>query len=302
MAQWRSEIHGGPDPEELWVTDPGSKAYDEWLARVMDEPWFRALEGMVAWTDIWVGTEEELIEEMRMRAGKAAGNSPDFPASFGRLKLYVDLALDGFFDRNLRVVDHRELDEEELDAYWAPGWGPEAPVLLFRGDAAWRPCYWRTLLRLLRHWHPLPAAVMRLTASREFARYLEPGQPRSRWYNTKDLAKALVKHYPTLVNTPRVLLDLARPEWATMLDPSFWSDREMYLLEPVGLEGHRVFGGQMRRWAPVLKEEARIKVSWERRTSCPVPSPMFRHEPRTYWTIEAPRWEMRDDLFGGSWW
>ena len=302
MVEWRSEIEDGPDREELWATDPGSGAYEEWLGRVMDEPWVRAVEGMVAWTGVWVGTEEELIGEMRMRAGKAAGDSPDFPSSLRRLKRYVNLALDGFFDRKLRVADHRDLDEEELEAYWAPGWGPDAPALLFRGGAAYRPDYWKTMLKLLRHWHPLPAAVLGLTASKGFAKFLEPGGPRSRFYNTEDLAKALIKHYPHFLRIPRPLLDRARPEWVLEGDPMVWWHKE----EPTASVGYDfedtlALGRRMRRWAPVLEEEARIKVTWERRTTVPgLPPEMRLHRPKTYWTIEAPLWEKRDDLFWGG--
>jgi hypothetical protein len=60
-------------------------------------------------------------------------------------------------------------------------------------------------------------------------------------------------------------------------------------------------GRRMRRWAPVLEEEARIRVTWERRTTVPgLPPEMRLHRPKTYWTIEAPLWEKRDDLFRGG--
>jgi hypothetical protein len=63
---WRSAIDEMPDLQYIRAFEPGSTAYAEWLEKVMDEPWVRALEDMVKWTGVWVGTEEAFFEELRM--------------------------------------------------------------------------------------------------------------------------------------------------------------------------------------------------------------------------------------------
>src|SRR5215213_1844696 len=100
--------------------------YEEWLERVMEEPWVHALEDMIKWTGVWVGTEERFFEELRMRAGREVASSPDFPSSVERLELYQSIAIDGFHARRLEFWHWRDSDlsEEDLDDFDAPEWGP----------------------------------------------------------------------------------------------------------------------------------------------------------------------------------
>jgi hypothetical protein len=121
------------------------------------------LEDMVKWTGIWVGTEERFFEELRMRVGREVASSPDFPSSAEQLKLYQSIAIDGFFARPLQFLLHWDLSEEDLDDFDAPGWGPDAPILLFRGDAAHRPNYWQAMCKLLDRRDALALNVLMFT-------------------------------------------------------------------------------------------------------------------------------------------
>src|SRR5215210_6439323 len=104
MTEWRSEIRTGPDYYE--------EGYDAWIQRVMSEPWAQAVENLVKWTRVWVGTEEQLIEELKMRAGKEVGASPDFPQSLAQMEWYWDIALDAFNSKSLGLLDFRKQTEK----------------------------------------------------------------------------------------------------------------------------------------------------------------------------------------------
>jgi hypothetical protein len=207
---WRSMINEMPECDADHPDYPAG--YDQWLEKVMDEPWVRALEGMVKWTGVWIGTEERFFEELRMRVGREVASSPDFPSSAERLELYQSIAIDGFRDLGLEFWRYSDLSEEDLDDFDAPAWGPEAPILLFNGDAARPLDYWSTRVKLLKYWHPVPLAVLGLAASGQFAKSRDFEKVRKRTYTTRELGKALVKHYPDQDNVPKGFADAARPE------------------------------------------------------------------------------------------
>ena len=290
---WKSEIRNGPDRMEAQYSDSVWAEYEEWRERVMREPWVLALEGLVKWAGVWVGTEEELVGELKVRAGREVGRSEDFPSTLEQLITYVHTAEDGFFERKLGVLDFRELTEEDRDDFDVPGWGPEAPVLVSQGDAAYRPNYWTALITLLGYWHPVPVAVLTFTASRGFA------NERVRSYTTEDFAKALRKYYLTMFNVPMVFLDMTRPEGVEGIDPSP-SSLPWYMMDPRGAEDHRAFEGEMRKWAPILREVG-IGLTWERRASPPgVPASFGKgRRTKTWWTVEAPYWKKPDLDFTG---
>ncbi|MDP9437239.1 MAG: hypothetical protein M3P49_00585, partial [Actinomycetota bacterium] len=100
---WKSEIRSGPDPMEAQYSgsDSAWAEYKEWLERVMREPWVHALESLVRWSGLWVGTEGELVRELRARAGREAAASEDFPSSLERLDRYMSIAEDGFHERDI---------------------------------------------------------------------------------------------------------------------------------------------------------------------------------------------------------
>jgi hypothetical protein len=282
---WKSLINTGPDYEE--------EGYVEWLEQVMQEPWVLALEDLVKWEGVWAGTEEQLIQELRRRVGKEIKESEDFPSTFERVLEYQDYAGDGFLLADLGVYDYRELSEEDLDDFDVPGWGPDAPVLVKAGDAHLRPDFWDVQFKLLKYWHPFPVGILMFTDSKWF--------PKGRTWcgTTKELSEKLLRHYPTYRNIPWLQLYKARPEgtedWFPW--PGFATDEEMdAMVMRAGSDGFLTFSTMMKKWAPILKEEARIKISWERRRSSPwFPETNDTDEPlRLYWTIEAPRWYKPD--------
>src|SRR5215203_5221951 len=150
MMTWRSAINDCPKIDDDHCDgDQYYDQYDEWLEKVMAEPWVAALEHLIKWTRLWVGTEQQLLEEIKMRVGKAVSGSPDFPSSYDQLDEYVRTAIEGFQMKRLEVMHYRELDEEDLEDFDVPGWGPEAPIVVFEGDAAHRPEYWAAMCKLL---------------------------------------------------------------------------------------------------------------------------------------------------------
>ncbi len=290
---WKSEILSGPDPMEAPFPDSDfdPAEYEEWLERVMREPWVHALVGLVRWSGLWVGAEEALMLELKARAGREAAASEDFPSSLERLDRYMSIAEDGFHERDIGLLDYQELSEEDRDDFDVPGWGPDAPVLVCQGDAPYRPNFWVALRELLKYWHPVPVAVLTLTASREFAK------ERRRSYTTENFARALRKHLLVMFNVPMVFLDMTRPEGFKGIDPVMGEERE-HMMDPRGLDGHRVFHAQMRKWAPILREWG-IVITREKR---PVPPGITmggdeERPAKTWWTVEAPRWKKPDLKF-----
>jgi hypothetical protein len=284
---WRSGINEMPECDADHPDYPAG--YDKWLQKVMDEPWVHALEDMVKWTGVWVGTEEAFFRELRMRVGREVASSPDFPSSAERLKLYQSIATDGFHARRLEFWHWRlsDLCEEDLDDFNTPGWGPDAPVLLFRDDTARRPNYWQAMCRRLARKDALALAVLMFTGK---DRHFKKSR---RWTGTTaELLKKLQKHDPAgLDGVPVPIANCFRPREEhryavyTLFDTS-------PPIDPSSREDYITFHRQMRRCAGVL-EEWRIKVSKQRHTYSYTPSDGGRVEQRstTYWTVEAPRWE-----------
>jgi hypothetical protein len=298
---WISAINDCPKfDDDHYDEDQYYDQYDEWLEKVMVEPWVAALEDLIKWTRLWVGTEEQLIGELKMRAGKEVSASPDFPSSYEQLDEYIRTAIEGFQMKYLEVMHYRELTEEDLEDFDVPEWGPEAPIVVFQGDVAYPLDYWNTHVKLLEYWHPLPLAILRLAASRDFAKYVLPGQPRKRIYTTRELAKALRKHYPHYGTVPKGFADRARPEGVEDPLPNFKTWEEYSAMrEPYDREEHIFFHKQMRKWAPILEEVARIKISSQKHSRFPgLPESKDTDRPaKTFWTIQAPRYADRD-VFG----
>jgi hypothetical protein len=291
---WRSAINDYPKfDEDLYVDeDQYNDQYYEWLEKVMAEPWVQALEHLIRWTKLWVGTEEQLIEEIKIRVGKEVSASPDFPSSYDQLDEYIRTAIEGFQMKDLEVMHYRELDEEDLEDFDVPGWGPEAPIVVFEGDAARRPEYWEVMCRFLTYEQALPLAVLIFTAEDKHFRKWRM------WTGTiKQLIKKLKRHLPHVGPVP---YRLARHFW-TRDDGSYdyWFMERSFNFEPIVNEDYLGVSKLMRTWSSIL-EEARIKVSWEKRTiSARSPeTDKINQKHRTYWTIEAPRWYKPDDMFG----
>jgi hypothetical protein len=282
MTTWKSEIMTGPDMYE--------EGYREWLEKVMDEPWARAVEDMVRWTGIWVGTEEELIAELKMRVGSEVAASPDFPSSLEILDWYFGIALDGFFLKSIGILDFRKLTEEDLEAFDVPGWGPEAPVIVYQGGAAHRPDYWGAMIRLLSYGDALPLAVLIFTGEDRTFR-----DSRKWTGTTTQLIDKLIQNTPELGPVPFYIAnDFRPPEKHRFYHIVDYDPPD--LLDPITREDYVLFHKRMRSWAKVLKEE-KIGVSWERRDTLPGTNIKIDGPPKTYWTIEAPNWK-KPDLLG----
>src|SRR4051812_41184269 len=91
-------------------TDPleGEEGYTQWLDEVMREPWVEALWDLVQADGVWVGTEEQLIQELKLRVGREVAESEDFPSSLERLIDYQGYAIDGFLSSGLGIFDYRQ--------------------------------------------------------------------------------------------------------------------------------------------------------------------------------------------------
>jgi hypothetical protein len=293
VTTWRSVIDEMPeyDPDHPFYP----VGYEEWLETVMAEPWVRALEDMVRWTGVWLGTEERFFEELGTRVGREVASSPDFPSNTEQLKMYQSIAIDGFFARRLEFWSwhHSDLSEEDLDDFDAPGWGPSSPMLLFRDDAGRRPNYWQAMCRLLARREALALAILMFTG--KDGRFKKS----RRWTGTTaELLKKLVKYSPNgLDGPPMFFANCFRPREEQGLEPYYPYDPPD-LLDPSRREDYITLHRQMRRCAHVLREW-RIKVSKQKHTYRYTPRETGRAEQRskTYWTIEAPRWK-KPDLIG----
>jgi hypothetical protein len=252
MTTWKSVIYEAPDQEELRDSDPTSTAYPDWVYEVMEEPWVRGLEDLVKWTGVWFGSEERLFEELKMRAGKEVSASPDFPSSLEQLNEYIDIAIDGFCMKNLKFLDYRETSEEDREDFDVPGWGPEAPLLVWVGDAAERPDYWKAMYDLLCYRHPLPVNILVFTdRARDFRKW-------RRWRGTTtELVEKLSKYTPlTIRNVPIFMANLFRPEEKHrdyVLYPDVFPYDPLDVINLLTREDYLLFHKRMRKWAPILK-------------------------------------------------
>lgn len=292
MAIWRSKINECPERDADHPFYP--EGYDEWLEEVMAEPWVRALEDLVKWTGLWVGTEEQFFAELEMRVDKDAFASPDFPSSVERLNIYQEIAIEGFMKRDLEFWHYSELTEESLNDFDVPEWGQEAPVLVFTGRVASRPNYYRAMCRLLAfHQDALPLSILLFTdEDRHF-------RDSRRWSGTTtELIEKLRRNTPNYPGAlPTYFVDCFRPKEEHRHLPNFQFNPPR-LLEPLHPGDYITFHKQMRKWAPVLREY-RIKISSQKRPFRWISPEGDKSEwrERTYWTIEAPRWKKPDDLF-----
>jgi hypothetical protein len=119
---------------------------DEWIDEIIRRPWFSALKSLPGEVGFWVGTEGDLMEELRRRtvevqAGDADVASEDFPSSAREIiepPPNVDWAMR---KERLSLVDYRKVEKELRGSFDAPGWGRKAPILLELGLAAHKPSH-----------------------------------------------------------------------------------------------------------------------------------------------------------------
>jgi hypothetical protein len=241
---------------------------DEWIDAITRRPWFVALNSLPEDRGLWVGTEDELLEELKERVGPEATLSEDFPSSASEI---IEPPQDVEFamrKEQLSIMDYRQMSKKIREDYYGPGWGRSAPIMIGRGLAGRKPYHEAAAyLMTTKYRNPLAALVVEFTYHHhKFTR-----NNREWWGRTRELAEQLSIRY--------------------MDEVDFIESRRNKKLEEAlklkRLEDFRRFCGQMRTCAHILKVVG-VRVSWEK----------FRSRKRetdeeysyTLWTIEAPRW------------
>lgn len=181
---WKSVIRDYPEELDESGTEV-NPLFFEWVEALVGEPWLSALQDLVAWTKIWTGTEEDLMEEIRSRVHQEVWESEDFPSDFPEFRNFYKIAWQEAYaissgDLGLHIFRYDELSKKDLKEFYAPGWGPEAPVLVERDGAA-RPSYLEATIKLVKYEDPLLLAFLIFTDSAKFARGAvgAPGRPAS---------------------------------------------------------------------------------------------------------------------------
>ena len=248
--------------------EPG-REIEEWIDAITRRPWFVALNSLPEDRGLWVGTEDELLEELKERIGPEATLSEDFPSSASEIiepPKGVEFAMR---QEQLSIMDYRRMSKKIREDYYGPGWGRSAPIMIGRGLAGRKPYHEAAAyLMTTKYRNPLAALVVEFTYHHhKFTR-----NNREWWGRTRELAEQLSIRY--------------------MDEVDFIESRRNKKLEEAlklkRLEDFRRFCGQMRTCAHILKDVG-VRVSWEK----------FRSRKRekdeeysyTLWTIEAPHWK-----------
>jgi hypothetical protein len=243
---------------------------DEWIDAITRRPWFVALKGLPGEAGLWVGSEEDLMEELKKRtveeqAGDVDVASEEFPSSTREIiepPQDVDWAMR---KERLSITDYRTMAKELRENYDVPEWGRKAPILLQRGLAGLRPSRDGALHRLSPYGNPLAASVVVFT-------YIDSkfkGRERSWSGSTAELAQQL-SVYPVRIND-----DMEHHE-------QIWK-----ILRLGRRADRRRFSAMMRTCAYILKDVG-VKVTWKRIMGRnPVTDEKYTY---TRWTVEAPHW------------
>jgi hypothetical protein len=264
--------HDQPDEQlhDYRVEDAAPRReIEEWIDAITRRPWFVALNSLPEDRGLWVGTEDELLEELKERIGPEATLSEDFPSSASEIiepPKGVEFAMR---QEQLSIMDYRRMSKKIREDYYGPGWGRSAPIMIGRGLAGRKPYHEAAAyLMTTKYRNPLAALVVEFT-------YHDPKFTRNNrewWGRTRELAEQLSIRY--------------------MDEVDFIESRRNKKLEEAlklkRLEDFRRFCGRMRTCAHILKNVG-VRVSWEK----------FRSRKRetdeeysyTLWTIEAPRWK-----------
>jgi len=253
--------------------DPG-REIDECIDAITRKPWFVALKSLPGDRGLWVGTEDELMEELKERVGPDAALSEDFPSSAREIiepPRDVEYAMR---KERLEIMDYREMTKKVREDYDGPGWGRSAPIMIER-DLAGRKSFHEAAAYLLmtKYRNPLAALVVEFT-------YHDPKFKRNNqqwWGRTRELARRL---------SIQLFRDASLGEVGAEESRLIRELKEALKLERP--EDFRRFHRQMRTCAYILKDVG-VRVSWEKLTDRKVAT----DEKYTYtlWTIEAPRWK-----------
>jgi hypothetical protein len=263
--------HGHDDQPDEQLHDyrvedaaPG-REIDEWIDAIISKPWFAALKSLPGDRGLWVGTEDELMEELKERVSPDAALPEEFPSSAREIiepPQDVDWAMR---KERLSITDYRTMEKELRENYDVPQWGRKAPILLQRGLAGLRPSRDGALHRLSQYGNLLAASVVVFTyIDSKFKR-----RERSWSGSTAELAQQL-SFYPVRIND-----DMERHE-------QIWK-----VLRLERRADRRRFSAMMRTCAYILKDVG-VKVTWKRITGR---NPLT-DEKYVYmrWTVEAPNW------------
>jgi hypothetical protein len=243
---------------------------DEWIDAITRRPWFVALKSLPGDRGLWVGTEEDLMKELKKRTVEQQSSdvdiaSEEFPSSAREIiepPQDVDWAMR---KERLSITDYRTMEKELRENYDVPEWGRKAPILLQQGLAGLRPSRDGALHRLSLYGNPLAASVVVFT-------YIDSkfkGRDRLWSGSTAELAQQLSFH-PVRIND-----DMEHHE-------QIWK-----VLRLECRADRRRFSAMMRTCAYILKDVG-VKVTWKRITGR---NPLT-DEKYVYmrWTVEAPNW------------
>jgi len=246
----------------------------------------------------WLGSGEQLIEELQRRVGSRATNPAGSPSSLLDLQEYMALARGVFSKLDLDLLDYRDLSDDSLK-YWreevtylpgASGWGLEEPMLVCRRSRIPQGEYYWALGRILKRWDPFPLSLLLFTERDDnFG-------PAGRWIGPSFvLVNILRRHYPTFDNVPFDIAELASPPGVRGCLPDYENIYEYgRLLELLPSGDYSPFNERMLASVPILREVG-IRV---RRVDRSEDQGGTEHtDPsRTEWIVEAPRWD-NPDLF-----
>jgi hypothetical protein len=143
--------------------EPG-REIEEWVDAITRRPWFVALNSLPEDRGLWVGTEDELLEELKERVGPEATLSEDFPSSASEI---IEPPQDVEFamrKEQLSIMDYRQMTKKIREDYYGPGWGPSAPIMIGRGLAGRKPYHEAAAyLMTTKYRNPLAALVVEFT-------------------------------------------------------------------------------------------------------------------------------------------
>src|ERR687897_1742584 len=272
--------HDQPDEQlhDYRVEDaaPG-RVIDEWIDAITRRPWFVALKGLPGEAGLWVGSEEDLMEELKKRtveeqAGDVDVASEEFPSSASEIiepPKGVEFAMR---QEQLSIMDYRRMSKKIREDYYGPGWGRSAPIMIGRGLAGRKPYHEAAAyLMTTKYRNPLAALVVEFTYhGHKFTRNNREWRGR-----TRELAEQLSIRY--------------------MDEVAFIESRRNKELEEAlkveRLEDLLRFHRQIRTCAYILKDVG-VKVSWEKFRSRKLHTDEEYSFTRR--TIEAPYWIKTD--------
>ena len=196
---------------------------EAWIERIVQEPWVAGLLRLVA-KDAWVGTEEQLLDELKVSSVEGEYRSGDILNSLKELHTYIASARGVFDELDLDVLDYRDVSGDSL-RYWReevtylPGaskWSQKSPMLVCRRSRVPAGEYYWALRKVLKHWDPFPLSLLLFTESDvNFG-------PAGKWIGPSFvLVNILRRYYPDLRELrPIDIVDLASPPGGEVAFPT----------------------------------------------------------------------------------